>query len=248
MLAVYEVATPWRRTAIGLARCLRKLAESADGASSTATLQLKSESSEVVRRNDMVSTAPFDRPLTAGDLAEMPDDGIRYELIWGELYMSPAPNTKHLRVLGRLFVLLNGFVLREDSGEVFVAPFDVRFDEFNVVQPDLLVIGSEHSNRVTEAGVVEAPDLCVEILSSGSRSRDFVKKNVLYAKFGVPEYWIVDPERERITVHVLEADQYVPQESLDGVARSQIFPGLEIDPRGLSSSPVPQGKSSKTAD
>ncbi len=187
----------------------------------------------------MVSTTPLDRPLTADDLAELPDDGTRYELIWGELYMSPSPNTKHQRVLGRLLVLLNAFVSSGNTGEVFVSPLDVRFDEFNVVQPDLIVVGSVHSNRVTEAGVVEAPDLCVEILSSGSRSCDFVKKNVLYATFGVPEYWIVDPERERITVHVLDVDQYVPQESLDGIARSQIFPGLEVDPRGLSSPPAP---------
>lgn len=188
----------------------------------------------------MVAATPFERPLTFADIADLPDDGTRHELIWGELYLTSAPNTNHQRALGRLFRLISDFVDRHELGEAFVAPYDVHFDEFNVVEPDILVVGSVGSAMVTKAGVKGAPSLCVEVLSPGTRAMDFVKKHVLYARFGVPEYWIVDPEHERITVHQLVDGNYVALESADGIGRSHVFPGLEVDPSGISDPPRSQ--------
>jgi Uma2 family endonuclease len=123
-------------------------------------------------------------------------------------------------------------------GEVFAAPYDVKLDEINIVEPDLVAYRADRNEIVTDKRMIGSPDLCIEILSPGNRSQDVVKKRVLYARFGVPEYWIVDPELEQITVHVLEGKQYVPRESADGVARSVVFPGLEIDPQGLAAAPA----------
>jgi Uma2 family endonuclease len=185
----------------------------------------------------MISTAPLDRPLTVDDFDALPEDGIRYELIWGELYMSPAPGTKHQRFSRELLEQINGFLKSNGMGEVLAAPFDVQLDEINIVEPDLVAYRADRSEIITDKRIVGSPDLCIEILSPSNRSQDVVKKRVLYARFDVPEYWIVDPEQEQITVHVLEGRNYVPREPVDGVARSTVFPGLEIDPKGLAAAP-----------
>jgi Uma2 family endonuclease len=185
----------------------------------------------------MISTAPLDRPLTVDDFDALPEDGIRYELIWGELYMSPAPGTKHQRFSRELLEQINGFLKSNGMGEVLAAPFDVQLDEINIVEPDLVAYRADRSEIITDKRIVGSPDLCIEILSPSNRSQDVVKKRVLYARFGVPEYWIVDSEQEQITVHVLDGKNYVPREPVDGVARSTVFPGLEIDPKGLAAAP-----------
>lgn len=186
----------------------------------------------------MVSTLPDDRPLTVADLDGLPDDGQRYELIWGELYCLPTPDTKHQRSSRRLLVAIHEFLIQSGVGEVFPGPLSVQFDRYNLVLPDLIVVGASKREIIHDRGVEGAPDLCIEILTSGWQNYDMVKKNVLYRRFGVPEYWIVDPERERITVYVREAIRYMPQESDNGVARSVIFPGLEIDSTGIARAPA----------
>jgi Uma2 family endonuclease len=188
----------------------------------------------------MVAATPFERPLTYADIADLPDDGTRHELIWGELYMTPAPTTKHQRAVRRISFMIDAFLQQHGGGELFFSPFDVHLDEFNVVEPDIVVAGAGGSGVLTDAGLEGAPALCIEVLSRSTRSMDFVKKNVLYARFGVPEYWIVDPDNERITVYQLVAGNYVPLESSDGVARSRVLPGLEIDPAGISHPPRPE--------
>jgi Uma2 family endonuclease len=186
----------------------------------------------------MVSTAPLDRPLTVRDFEELPDDGVRYELIWGELYMSAAPGTKHQRMSRRLLGQIDVFLTRTGMGEVFDALYDVQLDEFNIVEPDLVAYRAAGNEIVTNKRMIGAPDLCIGILSPTNRSHDVVKKRVLYASFGIPEYWIVDPEQESITVYLLDGPHYIPQASNDGLARSVVFPGLIVDPKGLSSPPA----------
>ncbi|MGD9712363.1 MAG: Uma2 family endonuclease [Thermomicrobiales bacterium] len=185
----------------------------------------------------MVAATLLNRPLTFADIADLPDDGMRHELIGGELYMTPAPSTKHQRVVGRLFRLLSEYVEQRNIGEVIIAPFDVHFDDFNVVEPDIIVVGSSSAGTLDDAGLQGPPSLCVEVLSPGTRGLDLVKKHLLYARFGVPEYWVVDPDLEQITVSQIIEGKYVAVESADGVARSLVFPGLLIDPAGISSPP-----------
>jgi Uma2 family endonuclease len=188
----------------------------------------------------MVLTAPLDRPLTYDDLVALPDDGKRYELMGGEIYELPAPNLFHQLATGTLFSLLRDFVLLRQLGLVFAAPLDVRFDPRNIVQPDIVFLSREkrHFMRKGNFKLIEgAPDLLMEILSPSNRGHDFIKKAALYATFGVREYWIVDPEAETILVQVLRDRLFVPLVSEDGIVRSEVLPGFEVDPKGLFAIP-----------
>ncbi len=139
------------------------------------------------------------RPRFAiGDLAQLPDDGKRYEIVEGDLVVSPSPNRKHQRCVIRLIAF---FQKVEDAGhgQVYSAPFDVVLDTDTVVEPDVLFIRTERLYILSEANVQGAPDLIVEVLSNSTRDRDFGVKLHLYARYGVAEYWVVDPEMETVT-------------------------------------------------
>jgi Uma2 family endonuclease len=165
----------------------------------------------------------IERPLTVEDLESLPDDGWRYELILGELIVSPSPNTQHQRILRRLFRLLDDAVARDGFGEVFIAPYDVRLSTHNVVEPDLLVVGSEQQALITERRLEGAPVLVVEIMSPSSRRLDRITKAALYEQAGVLEYWIVDPEQQRIIIqHGTDAGP-MTQIFSNGDARSAVI-------------------------
>ena len=146
----------------------------------------------------MVITAPV-RKLTYADYCRTPDDE-RYELLDGELIMVPAPGTGHQRIAIRLGSLLHVFVEKRGLGQVFAAPYDVVLSETNVVQPDLLFIANERTHIITPDNVQGPPNLVVEILSPSAANRDRTLKRALYAQYGVPEYWLVDPDARTVTV------------------------------------------------
>ena len=140
--------------------------------------------------------------LTYDDFVRFPDDGQRHEVIDGEHYVTPSPNTRHQRLVGRLHLLIATHLEKHPIGEVFVAPFDVVFSHFDVVEPDLIYISSERAAAVlTEAHVRGAPELVIEIGSPGTRKRDKTIKRQLYDRAGVTEYWFVDPELNAVEVH-----------------------------------------------
>jgi Uma2 family endonuclease len=165
---------------------------------------------------------------TYDDLLAMPDDGNRYELIFGEIVMSPAPTEKHQFALGELFKLFSNHALKHGLGLVLFAPYDVRLSIHNVVEPDLLYIKREHTQYRKGKYLDGAPDLIVEVLSPSNRAQDVVRKAALYTQFEVPEYWIVDPEAETIAVNELREGQYVHVPNRRGIARSAVIPGLKV--------------------
>ena len=132
-----------------------------------------------------------EQQVTYDMYAEMPEDGARYEILDGSLeLMSPGPSPSHQAVSRELeFLLMQS--CRSDY-VLFHAPLDVILDQTNVLQPDILMVHRSRLAIVTKRGVEGPPDLAVEILSPGSRSRDKVVKMEIYAKHGVPEYWIID--------------------------------------------------------
>ena len=132
----------------------------------------------------------------------------RYELIEGELLMTPSPVPRHQRISRKIEFVLEKFVTENDLGEVFYAPCDVYLDNENVVQPDILFISKEMLNIIGEKNIEGAPDLVIEIISESTAYRDFVQKKKLYAKFGVKEYWIVIPEEESIDIYILKDNAY----------------------------------------
>jgi Uma2 family endonuclease len=150
--------------------------------------------------------------LTYDDLSAFDGDGLRHELIDGEHYVTPAPNTRHQRLVGRLYASFV-FYLRDhpEAGEAFLSPFDVLFSQFDVVEPDLLFVAADQQEIVTEKCVRGAPAIVVEILSPGTRTRDETIKYRLFERVGVREYWLVDPDFDCVTVHRRAPDDTLPR-------------------------------------
>lgn len=170
-------------------------------------------------------------PITYRDLRRYPDDGKRRELIDGEVIVSPSPAVDHQTVVIRLAVALHAFVTTNDLGFVFPAPIDVYFTPRDVVQPDLVYVSYANRAIVRRLNVHGAPDLCIEVISPGSRRRDTVRKRALYARFGVPEYWIVDPAGKTIDMLCLP-DAPVPLRKPADYAvgpASRVLPDLVVD-------------------
>jgi Uma2 family endonuclease len=138
--------------------------------------------------------------LTYEDYCRTPDDE-RWELLNGELVaMAPSPTLAHQRVAFNLAFQLRTFVDRMGIGEVFVAPLDVVLSGTNVVQPDVLFVSNERQHISTPANIRGTPDLVVEVLSPSTTSRDWRTKLDIYNEHGVREYWVADPEAQRVWV------------------------------------------------
>jgi len=149
-----------------------------------------------------------DSRVTYAELQHWPDDGRRYELYDGEVIVVPAPLLRHQRVALHLMDVLREY--EEVAGGLVVpAPFDIVFSEHNVVQPDVVYFTTDrrHLLRDWDAGRA-VPDLAVEVLSPGTEARDRGRKMELLARFGVPEYWIVDPARNVLEVYALRSAAY----------------------------------------
>jgi Uma2 family endonuclease len=171
---------------------------------------------------------------TFADLAQF-DESERYEIYDGKLIpMAPSPNTYHQRLLKRLFRLLDGFVESRQLGEVFVAPYDVVMADDNIAQPDLLFIAKENAG-IVKNWVFGAPDLAIEILSPSSIRRDRYDKQEQYARFGVKEYWIIDPVNRSVEILALAEKRFVIHSlaSETGTAESKVLAGLSIDVAAL---------------
>ena len=182
----------------------------------------------------MVSTTIEKRKFTYEDYLKTPDEE-RYELIGGELLMTPAPVPKHQRISRKIEFLLEKFVTENDLGEVFDAPCDVHLDDENVVQPDILFIAKNRMNIIGEKNVQGAPDLTIEILSKSTAYRDLIQKKKLYSKFGVKEFWIVIPDEEAIEVYILKDSAYLLDRSYskNETLESQFLTGFKIELNGI---------------
>ncbi len=168
--------------------------------------------------------------LTYQDYAKTPEGEI-WELIDGEKFMPPSPGAAHQKIDMRLGSRLYSFVDDRDLGEVYSAPFDVVLSDVDVVQPDLLFVSRERLHIVTAANVRGAPDLVVEIRSPSTANRDWTVKRDLYAKYGVKEYWVVDPDERQVWVMALgnEGFDEVGSYGAGDVLTSPTLAGLSID-------------------
>jgi Uma2 family endonuclease len=139
--------------------------------------------------------------LTYDDFLSFPDDGRRHELIDGEHYVTPSPNTRHQRISRRLLLALGRFLETHPLGEVFDAPYDVVLSDFDVVEPDLIYVAAAQSDVITDEHIRGTPTLVIEILSPGTRKTDEQTKRRLFERAGVREYWVVDPELDVIKIY-----------------------------------------------
>ena|ERR1700730_11738424 len=145
---------------------------------------------------------------TFNDYAALPDDGKRYEIVDGVLYMSPSPSGSHQRIVGRFHYYLLTYVEFIGSGLVFQAPFDVQLAPERVFQPDVFVLLNSSLDKYTEGCIIGAPDLVIEVASPGTAIFDRHEKLEAYARSGVPEYWIAEPGTKTIEVLALHAGRY----------------------------------------
>ena len=151
----------------------------------------------------VMTTLPWSRPLTKADLATMPDDGHRYELLDGALLVTPAPVPMHQRCIARLMRVLDPLVGGEF--ELFPAPLDVVLADDTVLQPDLLVA---RVAELTARNLPAAPMLATEILSPSTRRIDLLLKRSRYEAAGCPAYWVVDPDEPSIIAWELRDGTY----------------------------------------
>lgn len=177
---------------------------------------------------------------TYEDYLTFPEDSWGYQIIEGELVVSPSPKTIHQAVLMNLSLAISVFVRNKKCGEVFFAPFDVILDNHNIVQPDILFISNENKDVLTEDNVKGAPDLIVEVLSQSTRQFDLLGKKDVYQKFGIKEYWIIDPENKSVAVYFLEKGQYAihNQEEKEGIISSKILNGFKLSLKEIFNSPI----------
>ena len=139
--------------------------------------------------------------LTYADYLRFPDDGLRHEIIDGEHYVTPSPATRHQRISRNLLYFIQSYLERHPIGELFSAPFDALLSDFDIVVPDLLYLSNERAQFLTSKNLQGPPDLVIEILSPTTRSRDRKLKRDLYERVGVQEYWVVDPEQDRVEIY-----------------------------------------------
>lgn len=169
--------------------------------------------------------AVVDPRYVCEDLLAMPDDGKRYELLAGDLLVSPSPNRKHQNIVSKLVGFLLG-LQEAGKGEVYAAPFDVVFDRYTVYEPDVIFIRTERLGIVTERNVSGPPDLVVEVLADSTRDVDLGRKLHAYARHGVGEYWAVDPEACTVRVFRREGEAFVDKGAFGTGAEMAFLDGV----------------------
>jgi Uma2 family endonuclease len=166
--------------------------------------------------------------LTYADYALFPDDGLRHEIIGGDHYVTPSPATRHQRISRNLLYLIQSYLETHPIGEIFSAPFDVLLSERDVVVPDLIYLSNERAHFLTAKNLQGPPDLVVEIISPGTRSRDRELKRALYGRVGAQEYWLVDPEQDAVDVYRSPGGFHYPiRYARTDTLTTPVLPGLE---------------------
>lgn len=181
-----------------------------------------------------MSRHPAPSRWTYTEFARLPEDGNRYEVIAGELYVTPSPRPRHQGVVGGLLFALDTHVRFHKLGRVYPGPIDVLFAEGDYLAPDLVFVRRDRLEIVSERGLEAAPDLVVEVLSPSTAARDRTLKRDRYRHYGVPEYWVVDPKAREILVY-RSVDPEKPEICRDRLTWqiSPDTPALELDVPGL---------------
>lgn len=179
--------------------------------------------------------------MTADEYFRMPETNIQHNLIDGRLYMSPSPFWKHQQVVGDLYDAMRD-AARELGGRALISPMDCRLADGSVVQPDVGFIAPENLGIIHDH-IVGAPDLVIEVLSRGTRRFDRTKKLAVYARNGIREAWLVDPDSETVIVFTGDGDHWVREQSVlfgEPIPSSVVPPaayGLALTPPSVSAPP-----------
>ena len=160
------------------------------------------------------------------------EEGAPFQLINYELIMSPSPVSIHQLISGKLIQLILNFIDNTNNGgAAFTAPMDVKFNEGNIFQPDILYIAANRKNEILKERIEGAPDLIIEILSPSNAYYDLREKKNIYEKYGVREYIIIDPHQQDAELYILKEGLFYlhQQAKKQGKLNSLVLPGLSFD-------------------
>ncbi len=173
--------------------------------------------------------------LNYHDYFLLPDDGKQYQLIEGELFMTPPPGFSHQISVTRLTRIIDQYLNKNPIGVVICAPYAVVLSDIHVVEPDLVYVSNERRNLIKERGIFGSPDLVVEVLSKGNKKMDRTRKFKLYAQFKVPRCWIVDPMEKTMEMYELVKGEYqlIAKKQGSEIVKPTLFFGLEFSLKEL---------------
>jgi Uma2 family endonuclease len=179
-------------------------------------------------------------PITRSDYEGMPEGPPYFQVIEGDLVMSPSPKTYHQSIAGKIYSILDQFLAKHPLGEVYIAPLDVFLSDVNIYQPDVIFISNGRKSIISDQGIEGAPDLVVEILSPSTARYDKGPKRKVYARTGVKELWLIDPETKTIQVYFLERDSENPSATHgdNAIFTSPLLPGLQVNTAAIFKSPL----------
>ena len=182
------------------------------------------------------------KKVTFDEYQNLKYDGFQYEIIEGVMKVTPAPFFRHQAIAGKIYTYLDIFLEKNPLGIVTIAPRDVKFDEKTTYQPDILFIAKERLKINTEPFVDGAPDFIVEALSRGTLRHDAGKKFNDYEKYGVKEYWIMNPDDVYASeFYYLLDGKYEQFEPENNIVKSKVIEGFEVNLTGLEKSLNPFG-------
>jgi len=168
--------------------------------------------------------------LTYEQFRQLPNDGKRYELIRGEVHVTPAPSSRHQFIIRNVAASLLRYLERNPLGELAFAPLDVRLSVDTALQPDLIFVSNAHAEIIQENWIAGSPDLIVEVLSPSTATYDRAAKLPIYAEAGVPEVWLIDSQAKTVEVLKLQGKKYLVEATHAGnqVLASNLFPGWQL--------------------
>ena len=176
--------------------------------------------------------------MTYDEYCLLPEDRNQYEIFDGELVMTPSPSREHQKIVLRFARFLADHVEKESLGEVYISPLDAIFDPYTVLQPDILFVSKERQAEVEKERIEGTPDLVVEVLSPSTFHKDLRRKMTVYSRFGVQEYWVVDPEMKTIELYCQEKQgkeglELARRFSADETFESRLLAGFRIAVSGI---------------
>ncbi len=186
----------------------------------------------------IASRFPKKHKWTAPDLQKhFPQDlKVSLQIIQNQLFIMPSPNNFHQAISEELGFQIGAFVRQNKIGKLRYAPIDVKFDNNNVVQPDIIFVALTRYDIMQEGGIVGAPDLVIEIWSPANKKKERNMKHDLYETQGVTEYWQIYPDKKRITVEVLNEEgkyEKIGDIKNKGTVDSQVLKGFSVDIEAL---------------
>ena len=162
-------------------------------------------------------------PKSMLEVWESLPEGTLCQLINNKLIMSPAPLDIHQVVSGEIYAAILFYLKKNKIGQIRIAPYDVHFSRENILQPDILFIKNENLHKIESKGLFGSPDMIIEILSPSTSQLDFEEKKLVYERFGVQEYFIIDPASKMVYAFFLNKNEYEEPEIIEGTIKSVLL-------------------------